>query len=43
MSIYFYFDSLRHFIMKTIIFEVKTLILHQFTKLKASGGYFILG
>ena len=28
---------------KTIIFEVKISILHQFTELKASGGYFIPG
>ena len=38
-AIYFYFDSLS----KTITFEVKTSILHQFTKLKASSGYFIPG
>ena len=37
-----YFDSLTLFVMQTIMFEVKTLILHPFIQLKASGRYLIL-
>ena len=37
VSIYSYFDSLRLF--KTIIVEVKTLILHLFIEPKATGRY----
>ena len=37
MCISLYFDSLTLFMMQTIIFEVKSLILHQFIELKASG------
>ena len=39
----FTFDSLRLlWCKKTIIFQVKTLILHPFIKLEASGRYFRL-